>query len=288
MVSLRKIRVYIQMLPLSFWLIFFLFLPLLILVVISFWDMVEYNLVPNWNLENYRRIIFGRDFVFLKLFFKSILMSVAITLGSLALAYPAAYYISMWGGKNKYTWLFLLMTPFFVSWVILVFGWRMILGYNGLVNYLLMKMGLIQQPIKALMYNWEAVIFVLIMGWAPWIVFPLFVSLEKIDKSLLEAAADLGASPIQTFLKVTLPLSMPGVFVATLFVLVPAFGEFVTPILVGGSSGAMYGLAIEYSFKGSMKWPLGSALSLFLMVISIIVISILFRKVGLRRLMESL
>ena len=154
---LRRIRVYIQLAPSIFWLTVFLILPLGILVLYSVWDMIGPHLVPTWTLKHYIDIFTAGNGVYLKLFFKSIGMSVAVTLGSLALAYPVAYYIAMWGGKNQYMWLSLLMAPFFISWVIIVFGWKMIIGYNGLVNYLLMKIGLIQEPINDKEVNYKKI-----------------------------------------------------------------------------------------------------------------------------------
>ncbi len=179
------------------------------------------------------------------------------------------------------------MTPYLVSWVVLIFGWRMVIGYDGLVNTLLMGAGLISEPVR-FWGNWMAVIFVLIVSWAPWLVLPIFVSLEKIDRTLLEAGADLGASPSENFRKITLPLSMPGLLVATFFVLIPTFGEFVAPILAGGTSGAMIGSAIETVFMRMHDWPFGSAMSFLLLIIALITSLVLIRKTGLRTLMESL
>jgi spermidine/putrescine transport system permease protein len=232
-------------------------------------------------------IFVRREGLYLRLLSKSIGMSIAVTLGAIALAYPAAYYISTRGGKYKYVLLALIMTPYMVSWVILIFGWRMVIGYTGLLNAVLMEAGLISEPMR-LWGNWMAVIFVLIVSWAPWLVLPIFVSLEKIDRTLLEAGADLGARPSENFRKITLPLSMPGLLVATFFVLIPTFGEFVAPVLAGGASGAMIGTAIEAAFKRMHNWPFGSALSFLLLTIALITSFVLIRKTGLRTLMESL
>ncbi|UCC33697.1 MAG: ABC transporter permease, partial [Candidatus Bathyarchaeota archaeon] len=194
------------------------------------------------------------------------------------------YYISTRGGKYKYVLLALIMTPYLVSWVILIFGWRMIIGHTGLVNTLLEMAGL--EPVKV-WKTWVAVIFVLVTSWAPWLVLPIFVSLEKIDRTLLEAGADLGASALQNFRKITLPLSIPGLLVATFFVMIPTFGEFAAPVIAGGSSGAMIGTAIEEAFK-RMNWPFGSAMAFLLVGIALIASLVLIRKTGLRTLMESL
>jgi len=285
--KIKKLGYYWRLFPAVFWLVVFLVLPLSLMLIYSFWDMVHFELIPTWTLRHYLRIFVGAEGLYFKLLLKSIGMSAAVTLGAIALAYPAAYYISMHGGKYKYVLLSLIMTPYLVSWVILIFGWRMVIGYNGLLNTLLMGAGLISEPMR-LWGNWMTVIFVLIVSWAPWLVLPIFVSLEKIDRTLLEAGADLGASPSENFTKITLPLSMPGLLVATFFVLIPTYGEFIAPILAGGPSGAMIGSAIETAFGGMHNWPFGSAMCFLLLIIALITSLVLMRKAGLRTLMESL
>ncbi|UCE15524.1 MAG: ABC transporter permease [Candidatus Bathyarchaeota archaeon] len=224
---------------------------------------------------------------------KSIFVSVAVTLGSVGVGYPIAYYLSMKVEKYKYTLLFLLMGPYLASYILLVFAWKVILDYGtaeggGVINAVLLNLGLIKEPITWLMYNIGPVVFILIFSWGPWLVFPMFANLEKMDKTLLEAAADLGANPRQAFWKVTLPLSKPGILVAILFVFIPTIGEFVTPSIVGGTEGMMYANIIEGRFKRGYNWPLGSALSFILLITTLIMASILIRKVSLEQVMESL
>lgn len=277
------------MVPGVFWLAMFLFVPLTIMAIFSFWTMVEYKLVPTWTLENYVGIVTRRGGLYIKLLLKSLSMSSAATIASICIAYPIAYYIARYAGKYKYVWINIIIAPYMISWVITLFGWRTILSPGGgLISFLLMKAGLISEPLTLLWDNWWAVIFVLAIGWAPWLVLPIFVSLEKIDKSLLEAAQDLGASSIKTFLTVTLPLSIPGLVLAIFFILIPTFGEFVAPRIAGGSSGAMYGMAIEDAFSRMANWPFGSAMAFLLLALSIIIGIILLRKVGVETLMEAL
>jgi spermidine/putrescine transport system permease protein len=285
--KMKKLVYYWRLFPAVFWLGFFLVLPLSVMFIYSFWTMVSFVPIPTWTLGNYFDIFVRAEGLYVRLLFKSLGMSAAVTLGSIALAYPAAYYISTRGGKYKYVLLNLSVTPYMVSWVVLIFGWRMVIGYTGLVNTLLMSVGVISEPVR-FWGNWMAVIFVLIVSWAPWLVLPIFVSLEKIDRTLLEAGADLGATPLENFRKITLPLSMPGLLVATFFVSIPTFGEFVAPVLAGGSSGAMIGTAIETAFKRMHDWSFGSAMSFLLVIIALITSLVLIRKAGLRTLMESL
>ena len=284
---MKKLVYYWRLFPAVFWLGVFLVLPLSVMFIYSFWTMVSFVPIPTWTLQNYADIFVRAEGLYVRLLFKSLGMSAAVTLGAIALAYPTAYYISTRGGKYKYVLLNLSVTPYMVSWVVLIFGWRMVIGYTGLVNTLLMSVGLISEPVR-FWGNWMAVIFVLIVSWAPWLVLPIFVSLEKIDRTLLEAGEDLGATPLENFRKITLPLSMPGLLVATFFVSIPTFGEFVAPVLAGGSSGAMIGTAIETAFKRMHDWSFGSAMSFLLVIIALITSLVLIRKAGLRTLMESL
>jgi len=285
--KMKRLGYYWRLFPAVFWLGAFLILPLSVMFIFSFWTMVNFVPTQTWTLQNYLDIFVRAEGLYVKLLFKSLGMSAAVTLGSIALAYPAAYYISMRGGKYKYVLLPLCITPFMVSWVVLIFGWRMVIGYTGLVNTLLMNVGLISEPVR-FWGNWMAVIFVLIVSWAPWLVLPIFVSLEKIDRTLLEAGEDLGATPLENFRKITLPLSMPGLLIATFFVSIPTFGEFVAPALAGGASGAMIGSAIESAFKRMHDWSFGSAMSFLLVIIALITSLVLIRKAGLKTLMESL
>ena len=277
-----------QLSPAMLVMLLFIVIPLGFIVIYSFGDMVGLRFIPEWGFHNYVRLFTELDGRYLQLLLKSLGMSALVTVGAIVIAYPVAYFISFRVEKYKYTWLILLMGPYLVSWVVLIMGWRLIIGYSGFLNYALMQMGLLSEPARGTWGNWGTVVFILVIGWAPWLVFPLFVSLEKIDKSVLEAAADLGANPIRRFLRITLPLSSPGLLVATFFILLPMFGEFVTPILAGGTGGIMYGVLIESAFLGWGSWAFGSAASVILMIISLAAATALLRFVSLERLMESL
>ena len=151
--------------------------------------------------------------------------------------------------------------PFWTSYLLRVFAWKLILGFNGVVNSSLLWLGLIDQPLDFLLYNINAVVLTLAHAWAAFAILPIFVSLQKIDKSLIEAAHDLGEGSIATFFRVTLPLSMPGVVAATLLVFIPTVGDYVTPKLVGGPNGLMIGSLIQIAFGRLDDWPLGAAIS---------------------------
>jgi len=222
------------------------------------------------TLTAWRDLFTGDPFlghVYLKLFWKSVTISLIVSAVIVALAYPLAYYLALSGTKRKYVLLLLLIAPFLTSYLLRVLAWKVLLGDQGPINSLLSTMGLqsSDHPLH-LIYSRFAVMLVLGYIWLPFVALPIFVSLESLDRRLLEAASDLGASRLYTFSRVTLPLSIPGVFAAFLFVFIPTLGEFVTPSLVGGTDGYMYGNQIVDLFgTGFPDWRTGAVLALFLL-----------------------
>src|SRR5438034_453669 len=208
--------------------------------------------------------------VYLRLFWKSVQMSLIVSAFVVIVAYPLAYYLALSGTKRKYVLLLLLIAPFLTSYLLRVLAWKVILGDQGVVNTFLFWTGLRADghPISALLYSRFAVMLVLAYVWLPFAALPIFVTLENVDARLLEAAGDLYATRLQAFRRVTLPLSMPGVVAAFLFVFIPTVGEFITPSLVGGTGGYMYGNQIVDLFgTGFPDWETGSVLALFLLAV---------------------
>jgi len=213
---------------------------------------------------------FAHDHIYLRLFWKSVKMSLTVSIVIVVLAYPLAYYLALSGTRRKYILLLLLIAPFLTSYLLRVLAWKVILGDQGVINSFLFWTHLRapEHPLSQLLYSRFAVMLVLGYIWLPFVALPIFVSLESLDRSLLEAASDLGASRLQAFRRVTLPLSLPGIFAAFLFVFIPTLGEFVTPSLVGGASGYMYGNQIVDLFgTGFPDWETGSVLALFLLAV---------------------
>lgn len=243
--------------------------PVGILVVISFWTQVYLDFDKTFSLANY--IAYFQKPIYNKLLWKSIRISGAVTIATVVLAYPMAYFIAFKVTKQKLIWLILITVPFWTSYLLRVFSWKIILGYHGVINSGLASLGLIKEPLQFLLYNPTAVVITLAHAWAAFAILPIYVSLEKIDRSLLEAATDLGDGPAMRFLRVTLPLSMPGVIAASLLVFIPTVGDYVTPKLVGGTTGIMIGNVIQSMFGKANNWPMGAALS----VISMLVITLL-------------
>jgi spermidine/putrescine transport system permease protein len=233
--------------------------PLALMVLISLKSQSGLNLSQGWTLAQYGEVL-GRA-SYRSLFLRSVLISGAVTCATVALAYPMAYFVAF-HARHKFLWLVALTIPFWTSYLLRVFAWKIILGFNGVINSGLLRLHLIDQPLGFLLYNPFAVVVTLAHAWAAFAILPIYVSLEKIDRSLLEAAGDLGDGALRRFLRITLPLSMPGVIGAAILIFVPTTGDFVTPELVGGTKGTMIANLIEVQFNAVGNWPLGAALSL--------------------------
>lgn len=238
--------------------------PLMLMVAYSFWSQSYVTLDTTLTLKNYADVA-TRD-IYHTLFLRSVMISGMVTLITVLLAYPMAYFVAFDVKKHKLLWLILLTLPFWTSYLLRVFSWKVILGYNGVINSGLMSLGVIAEPLQFLLYNPFSVIVTLAHAWAAFAILPIYVSLEKIDRTLLEAATDLGDGPVRRFFRVTLPLSMPGVIAASLLIFIPTVGDYVTPTLVGGTGGVMIANIIQAQFGKANNWPLGSALAISTML----------------------
>jgi spermidine/putrescine transport system permease protein len=224
--------------------------------------------------------------IFLGLFWKSIRMSLIVSVIAVLAAYPIAYYLALVATKRKYVLLLLILAPFLVSYFLRLLAWKVILGDQGMINSFLVWTGLRAEddPVAWLLYSQFAVVLTLIYVYVPFVALPIFVALESLDRRLLEAAADLGASRWQAFWRVTFPLSVPGVIAAFIFVFIPTIGEYFTPLLVGGVNGTMFGNAIADQFGQSLNWLNGSVLSFFLLTVVGVLMALFARFLTVRRL----
>jgi spermidine/putrescine transport system permease protein len=234
--------------------------PIALLVLYSFWTQDYVTIDTTLTLDNYR-VILDRP-IYFSVMLRSIAISGLVTFLTVLLAYPLAYYVAMDVKRHKMMWLILITLPFWTSYLLRVFAWKIILGYNGVVNSGLEWLGVIREPLEFLLYNPFAVVLTLAHAWAAFAILPIYVSLEKIDRSYLEAATDLGDSPWQRFWRITFPLSLPGVIAAAIIIFIPTVGDYVTPALVGGPSGLMIANVIQMQFGTANDWPLGAALSI--------------------------
>ena len=235
--------------------------PLIMVVALSFWTQDYLTLDRTFTTANYRTA--WTEPMYQYLMARSLKISIFVTAVTVLVAYPVAYFISFHvAPKRKAMWIFLITIPFWTSYLMRIFLWKVILGYNGVINGTLTGLGIIDEPLSFILYNQNAVVITLAHAWIPFAILPIFVALERVDRSLIEAAEDLGDSGLRRFFRVTLPLSMPGVIAATIIVFIPTIGDYVTPRLVGGPNGLMISNMIELQFKKANNAPLGAALAI--------------------------
>ena len=248
------------------WLVVFFLLPVGFVAAYSVGGIRIFPTDGGLSLDDWRRFLAG-DSIYLGLFWKSVRMSLTVSVAVVVLSYPIGYFLALCAKRRKYVLLLLIIVPFLTSYLLRVLAWKVILGDRGVVNSLLFWLNLRapDDPLPWLLYSQFTVTLVLAYVWVPFVALPVFVSLDNLDRSLLEAASDLGASRWRTFWLVTFPLSLPGVVAGFVFVFVPTIGEFVTPLLVGGTGGYMYGNAIQDLFTKGLDWQSGSVLAFFLL-----------------------
>lgn len=235
--------------------------PLIMVVALSFWTQDYLTLDRTFTTANYQTA--WTEPMYQYLMARSLKISIFVTAVTVLVAYPVAYFISFHvAPKRKAMWIFLITIPFWTSYLMRIFLWKVILGYNGVINGTLTGFGIIDEPLSFILYNQNAVVITLAHAWIPFAILPIFVALERVDRSLIEAAEDLGDSGLRRFFRVTLPLSMPGVIAATIIVFIPTIGDYVTPRLVGGPNGLMISNMIELQFKKANNAPLGAALAI--------------------------
>ena len=248
-------------------------IPILAMGLMSFWHQTGHmSFDTSGTLQNYVEA-FTRD-MYQVLFLRSLGISGLTTIATVVMAFPLAYFIAFYVKRHKMVWIILVTLPFWTSYLLRVFAWKVILGYNGAVNSGLISLGVIDEPLTFLMYNPTAVVITLTHAWATVAILPIYVSLEKIDRSVLEAATDLGDSPFIRFFRVVLPLALPGILAASVLIFIPTVGDYVTPSLVGGSDGYMIANVIQFQFSRGSNWPSGAAISLTSMtIVAVLVIT---------------
>ncbi|MGR3450507.1 MAG: ABC transporter permease [Paracoccus sp. (in: a-proteobacteria)] len=240
--------------------------PILTILAYSFLTDGYLEIIRDFTWANYAQVF--TDPIVRTVMLRSLMVAAIVTLATVLTAFPIAYYVSfVVRPEKKALWLFLITIPFWTSYLIRVFLWKVILGYNGVVNSSLTGLGIIDEPLTFILYNINAIVITLAHAYAPFAILPIFVALEKIDRSLLEAGRDLGESRAMTFWRVTLPLAMPGVIAATLIVFIPTIGDYVTPEVIGGGKIPMIANLIQVQMLALDNRPLGSALAVTAMII---------------------
>jgi spermidine/putrescine transport system permease protein len=272
-------------LPPSFWLALFFLTPLVLIALISLRPDVRGGMLAPFapTLDQYRMLL--DKAAYLRLFAISVGIALAVATSATVLAFPVAYFLSFRAGKHAGLFLALLLIPFWTSFLLRIMAWKVMLGSNGVINSFVQFIGLADEPLGFLLYNRFAVVVTLVYVWIPFVALPILASLQRIDRSLFEAAADLGSTRIQRFWRVTLPLCLPGVLAGFFICFIPTVGEYVTPLLVGGSGGLMYGNLIQDFFTKAANWPLGAAMSLVMLAGTLALVALATRLVNPRRLL---
>ncbi len=268
------------------WLIIFFLIPFVVVAKISFSEAIiarpPYSALLQWKEEGLLllQLHFGNygylleDSLYISAYWSSIKMAFFSTLLTLLVAYPMAYYIARTTERRRNVLLMLIILPFWTSFLLRVYAWIGILKTNGIINNILMSMGITSEPLVMLQTNF-AVYIGIVYSYLPFMVLPLYTNLVKLDHSLLEASSDLGARPVITFFKITLPLSMPGIFAGSMLVFIPVVGEFVIPALLGGPDTLMIGKVLWDEFFSNRDWPVASAVAIVMLVLLLVPIMLL-------------
>jgi spermidine/putrescine transport system permease protein len=249
----------------------FIVAPLLSFLAYSFFRMENGQIVRDLSLLNYRR--FFTDAIFIPVLWQTILLCLTVAALATLIGFPVAFLLANLKGRRRYFLLLMVLVPLLMSYIIKIYAIRSILGGNGFLNRFLLWTGLIEQPLTIFVFNLNAVLLTLTVLLIPFAILPIFLSLERIPRSLIEASSDLGASNLQTFARIVLPLSLPGTVTAATFVFVLAIGDFLTPQMVGGRSGFTFGRIVYSQFGTAFNWPFGAALASILAMVVVAVIT---------------
>ena len=272
-------------LPATVALAFLIVLPLVFMVALSVRPDLRGTLLGPFTptLAHYEQVAETANYW--RLLGISAGMAAIVAFVATAAAFPLAYFLAFRAGRRAPLYLILLLVPFWTSYLLRVMAWKLMLGNEGVVNSALLGLGLVDEPLDALLYNRNAVVITLIYVWIPFATLPILAALGRIDVRLHDAASDLYASPWQQLRRVTLPLAIPGLAAAFLMVFIPTVGEYVTPLLVGGTGGSMYGNIVQDFFVRAANWPLGSALSVIMLLVTLVLVVVGLRIVKPRRLL---
>jgi spermidine/putrescine transport system permease protein len=266
--------------PIVLWLLFFVLVPLLFVFGYAFMTNGLYGQIEySFTLDNIKNVF---DPLYIKVFWTTLWMAILTTILTLVIGYPYAYTIRVVSERWQRALLLLITIPFWINFLVRSYALIILLRSKGLINSLLLHLGIIKEPLQ-LLYNTPSVIWGMVYTLLPFMVLPIFVAIEQLDQRKIEAANDLGATPFKTFIYITLPLTMRGIFAGSVLVFVASFGMYIVSDVMGGSKVALIGNVIQNQFLSARNWPFGSALSLFLVIITIILIGLYYlatRRIG--------
>jgi spermidine/putrescine transport system permease protein len=258
--------------PPLLWVGLFLLLPYALMFAHSFWTVRDGFLLHQWNLQNYHKLIDNP--LYAEVLWRTMRIAAAVTLCSILLGYPLAYFVSFHVGPRKELLYQLVIVPLWVSYLVRGYAWKTILGSDGVLNGFLQYLHLTHEPVAFLLYSPFAVVLMLTHIYTPFVFLPIYAALEHIPRPLVEASQDLGADPRTTFLRVILPLSTPGLVAGATFAFVLSLGDFLAPLLVGGPSGTMIANIVQSLFGAAYEWPLGAAVSVCILLITVSLLSL--------------
>jgi spermidine/putrescine transport system permease protein len=262
------------LLPARLWIAGLFAAPFVIVLAYSFLERGPLGGVERpWTLENYQRLL---DPLYLTILLRSFAIAAAATAICLVLAFPAALFITR-ASRHRNLYLQLVMLPFWTSFLVRTYAWIFLLRETGLINTVLQSLGIIHTPLP-LLYNTGAVMLGLVYGYLPFMVLPIYATLERLDPSLVEAAADLGARPLSTVFRVILPLAKPGIVAGSILVFIPCLGAYLTPDLLGGGRTVLVGNLVQNQFTSARDWPFGSAVSIGLMAVVTVCLWVFLRR----------
>ncbi|HEY9642364.1 MAG TPA: ABC transporter permease [Coleofasciculaceae cyanobacterium] len=277
-----QLGLYSTLLPPLVWMTLLYFVPIALLISYSIWRLEAFDIVKEFSLVNFRTILTSS--AYRTIIGRTVLTALSVTLIDIAIALPLGYFIGRYGGRYRSLLTLLIILPLWSSYLVRVFAWKIILGYNGVLNTALLSVGILQQPSQIFLYNQFSTTLTFVHVWLPFMILPVVTAFERLPQDLLEASADLNAPPWITFRRVILPLVTPGILAGSINVFSLTLGDFITPNLVGSPSGIMLGNVISSQFGVSYNWPLGAAFALIVMLIVFLGLGIALRQGAIEQL----
>jgi ABC-type spermidine/putrescine transport system permease subunit I len=278
----RQAGLYATLLPPLFWMTLLYFVPIVLLISYSVWRLEAFDIVKEFSLKNFQTI--ATNSAYRAVIIRTVFTALSVTAIDILIALPIGYFIGCYGGRLRSLLTLLVLLPLWSSYLVRVFAWKIILGYNGVINTALISLGILQEPSSVFLYNQFSTTLTFVHVWLPFMILPLITAFERLPKSLLEASADLNAPPWTTFRRITLPLVTPGILAGSISTFALTMGDFITPSLVGGPSGIMLGNLISSQFGVAYNWPLGAAFALVVMLIVFAGLAIVLKQGALENL----
>ncbi len=259
------VGLYATLLPPLLWMTLLYFVPIVLLMSYSVWRLEAFDIVKDFSFVNFRTIF--TNIAYRTVILRTLATALGVTVIDILIALPLGYWIGRYGGRYRALLTLLVILPLWSSYLVRVFAWKIILGYNGVLNSALMAVGILQEPSQVFLYNQFSTILTFVHVWLPFMILPVITAFERLPQDLLEVSADLNAPPWTTFRRVVLPLVTPGILAGSINVFSLTMGDFITPSLVGSANGILLGNVISSQFGVSYNWPLGAAFALVVMLI---------------------